>query len=105
MRDRKQFLVATARTLIYLAEQVFCPQNLPMLWNVAEPRNARGFESSLGIEATSYGAVDDRLFLLVHQCDQFLLRVNRLVNTPIRVIKETHNRILLIRGREHDGHI
>ena len=38
--------------------------HLPMLWDHTEPFDAGVLQGYIGIESTSYGAMDDRLLLL-----------------------------------------
>src|ERR1017187_2223219 len=68
-----------------------------MLRDVAEPGDAGGFEGDVGIQAARDGAVDDGLLLLVEQRHQLLLRPNRPLNPPVRVVEKPHDGGLLVR--------
>src|SRR5947207_10065238 len=81
------------------AADVFCSHCLPMLWDVAEPGDAGGFEGGGGVEAASDGAVDDGLFLLVEQRDHLPLRPDRPLQPPVRVADEAHDGFLLFGWR------
>src|ERR1019366_5012549 len=76
--------------------------SLPMLWDVAEPGDAGGFEAHRGVEAVGDGAMDDDLFLLVEQRYHLPLRPDRSLEPPVRPVQKPHNRRLLVgRGCEH----
>src|ERR1035438_10371491 len=72
--------------------------SLTMLWNVAEPGDAGGFEVDVWVEAAGDGAVNDGLLLLVEQRDHLPLRPDRPPQSPVRPVQEPHNR-RLFRGR------
>ncbi|MGH8564556.1 MAG: hypothetical protein ACREXW_10915 [Gammaproteobacteria bacterium] len=42
----------------------------------------------VGVEAARYGAVDDRLLLLLQQLDQLLLGADVAPDAPVRVVEE-----------------
>jgi len=75
-----------------------------MVRNVAEPRDAGGFEGDRGVEAAGDGAVDDGLLLLVEQRDHLPLRPDRPLQPPVRPVQKPHNRRLLVRRGERDSY-
>src|ERR1039458_10861139 len=76
-----------------------------MLRNVAEPRDAGGFEKDGGVEAAGNGAVDDGLLLLVEQRDHLPLRPDRALQSPARPVEELYNHCLLVEWRKRYPHI
>ena len=75
-----------------------------MLWNVAEPGDAGGFEGNGGFEATGDGAVNDGLLLLIEQRDHLPLCPDRPFQSPVRPIQKPYNRYLLDGWGYCDGH-
>src|SRR5690606_23389988 len=57
----------TPHTTVVLPQVSLQASDLPMLWHIAEPVDARRFELDVGIHATGNGVGDDGLFLLVQQ--------------------------------------
>ena len=76
-----------------------------MLWNLADPGDAGGFEFGVGIEAAGDGAVDDGLLLLVEQSDELALGADEAVDLPVRVVQEADDGELLVRWRERNWRI
>ena len=62
------------------------PPHLPMLRNVAEPRDAGGLEADCRVEAAGDGAVNDGLLLLREQRDHLPLPPDRPLQPPIRPV-------------------
>src|SRR5215510_5373799 len=76
-----------------------------MLRHVAQPLHARRFEADVGVEAASYGAVDDYLLLFLQQLDQLVLGLDVAPNSPVHVIEQTDDSGLLGIVRHQDRNV
>ena len=56
--------IATVGLVNYICDLGFEAPHFPMLWDHTKPFDAGVFQGYIGIETTSYGAMDDRLLIL-----------------------------------------
>ena len=75
---------------------------LPMFRHITEPGDTGGFEFDVGVKSSDDGAVDDDLFLLIEQPDQFPLGADYAVDLPVRVIQKPYDGRLFV-GRRCQG--
>ena len=73
---------------------------LPMLRHVAEPLDAGGLETDVGVEAAGDGAVDDGLPLLLQQRDELLLGADVSSDAVVDVIEVSDDGALFGEGWE-----